>query len=83
MKTGNISTSNTIPLKFPAFKRALSWSLDELEGYFNSWSAIQKIKSDERYNPADETIQRIKEINTQEILEVTFPVFMRLGRMKK
>lgn len=76
----------TIPFPFdeiqtPDFNHRLNWTLDELEAYFNSWSAIQKIKSADDYNPAKETIQQLKEKNISESFEVTFPVFMRLGRI--
>lgn len=78
----------TIPFPFdeissPSFSHTLNWKPEELKGYFNSWSAIQKIKSADGYNPADKTMQQLKEKNIPESLEVTFPVFMRLGRIKR
>lgn len=67
----------------PGFQFITTWSLDELEGFFNSWSSIQKIKKNEGYNPADETIKRIRQkISDSQKLEVTFPVVLRLGRVK-
>lgn len=71
-------------IPYPLFEYTLDWSLDELEGYFNSWSAIQKMKSEQNYNPATDTIKKIKEIiSTKEKFEVTFPIFMRLGKIEK
>lgn len=68
----------------PNFKRALHWSVDELEGYFNSWSAIQKIKTEQDYNPATNTIRKVRKMmGDKNKLEVTFPVFIRLGRIEK
>lgn len=66
----------------PAFENHYTWSLDQLEGYFNSWSAIQRIKSEKGYNPADETINELKKVLSDPIkFEVTFPIFMRLGKI--
>jgi SAM-dependent methyltransferase len=67
----------------PNFEFSASWSLDELEGFFNSWSAIQKIKNSEGYNPANKTLEQIGEkiSDTQQHLDVTFPVVLRLGRV--
>lgn len=68
----------------PAFEKHYNWSIDELEGYFNSWSAIQRIKSEKGYNPADDTIAELKNVlDNSENFEVTFPIFMRLGRVKE
>lgn len=68
----------------PSFEYSTQWSIDELEGYFNSWSAVQKMKTEENYNPATDTIKKIKRrISTEEKFDVSFPVFMRLGRIKK
>lgn len=67
----------------PTFKNHYTWSLDQLEGYFNSWSAIQRIKSEKGYNPADETITELKQVlSNPEKFEVTFPIFIRLGRVR-
>lgn len=77
----------TIPFPFdeipnPSFQNHYHWSLDELEGYFNSWSAISKMKS-EGYNPVDKTISELKQrVNNTENIEASFPVFMRLGRVR-
>ena len=77
----------TIPFPFdeivaPTFTRTYQWSVDHLEGYFNSWSAIQKIKSEHSYNPTNETIAAIKsKADDLDNMEVTFPMFMRLGKV--
>lgn len=77
----------TLPFPFeeissPSFENTFHWSMDELEGYFNSWSAIQKIKTEQNYNPATDTVRKVKKlISTEDQFEVTFPVFMRLGRI--
>ncbi|PAU95558.1 SAM-dependent methyltransferase [Aliifodinibius salipaludis] len=66
----------------PSFEKHYTWSLDQLEGYFNSWSAIQRIKAEEGYNPADETINELeKALSNPKKFEATFPIFMRLGKI--
>lgn len=76
----------TIPFGFdeipsPSFENNYHWTLKELEGYFNSWSAVQRMKSD-GYNPVDATINKISErVSDRQKLAVTFPVFMRLGKI--
>ncbi|WP_445664961.1 class I SAM-dependent methyltransferase [Fodinibius sp. AD559] len=78
---------HNIPFPFdeipsPAFENRYIWSLDQLEGYFNSWSAIQRIKSEKGYNPADETIIKLEKLlSNPNKFEVTFPIFMRLGKL--
>jgi ubiquinone/menaquinone biosynthesis C-methylase UbiE len=77
----------TIPFPFeeiecPEFSISYQWSLEKLEGYFKSWSAVQKIKEDEGYNPVNDFMKKLKEDwNQGEVKEVTFPVFMRLGQI--
>ncbi|MGD8427334.1 MAG: methyltransferase domain-containing protein [Balneolaceae bacterium] len=79
----------TIPFPFeeipsPLFKSTFSWTLDHLEGFLNSWSPVQKIKTAANYNPVDPIIKRVRKlIPGDEKISVSFPVFMRLGRIKK
>jgi SAM-dependent methyltransferase len=77
----------TIPFPYdeisaPDFKITYQWSLSHLKGYFNSWSAIQKIKTEQNYNPVDKTISELnsKLFDTKNI-QVNFPIFLRLGRI--
>lgn len=79
----------TIPFPFeeiqaPSFEINQRWTLDELEGYFNSWSSIQKIKTEKGFNPVDDTMKNIKRnVSADKPLNVTFPVFLRLGKIFK
>ncbi len=78
---------STIPFPFkeiesPDFNASYEWSISDLEGYFNSWSAVQKIKEEEGYNPVPGVIAEIEEYwDKDEIKEVRFPIFMRLGQI--
>lgn len=68
----------------PSLENSLQWSLEDLEGYFNSWSAIQKIKAEQNYNPSTSTIERLRDrISDPKEFEVSFPIFMRLGIIDK
>jgi len=79
----------TIPFPFdeissPSFQNDYRWSLDQLEGYFNSWSAVQKIKEEKGYNPVDETIDKLTSLlSDPQHITVTFPVYLRLGKIEK
>lgn len=79
----------TIPFPFeeietPRFNMPYQWRLNDLEGFFNSWSAVQKIKDEEGFNPVDNIMAKIREEwNTEQKKEAIFPVFLRLGKIKK
>lgn len=78
---------DTIPFPFdeittPPITNTYQWTLDHLEGYFNSWSAIQKIKTEQEYNPVNRTIKKLEaKVTSPQNLEVQFPIFLRLGRI--
>ncbi|MFO7447069.1 MAG: class I SAM-dependent methyltransferase [Ignavibacteriaceae bacterium] len=80
-----IQELKTIPFPFKeipnnGFIHKTKWLLDDLEGFLNSWSSVQKIKTEEGYNPVDGLMEKIKMYwEKGEIKEVNFPVFLRLG----
>jgi hypothetical protein len=58
--------------------------VDELVGYFNTWSAVQKYKDEYGMNPVNQVIDEIKKtIRTDSRLYIRFPVFLRLGLIHK
>lgn len=77
----------TIPFPFkeigsPEFEHSLEWTIEQLEGYFNSWSAVQKLKDEQDFNPVTKTIQTLqKQLPDQEKIKVTFPIFLRIGKL--
>jgi len=77
----------TIPFPFdeipsPMFASTFEWTLQQLEGFFNSWSPVQKMKSEKNYNPVGPVISQVRKlIDAKQKFNVTFPVFMRLGRI--
>lgn len=76
----------TIPFPFeeipsPRFEIKVNWSLDELSGYFNTWSALQKFITAEGYSPVPALITAIQPYwGSSEKKEIVFPVHLRLGR---
>ena len=68
----------------PAFQISYRWSIEELEGYLNSWSAVQKFKEKDGYNPVDDFVPKLQSKvgwEADEKREVVFPIFMRLGKV--
>jgi ubiquinone/menaquinone biosynthesis C-methylase UbiE len=70
-------------VKTPAFEIKVNWSLKELEGYFYTWSALQKFITANNYSPVDALMQQIKVLwGAAEKREIIFPVHLRLGTIK-
>ncbi|WP_210463386.1 class I SAM-dependent methyltransferase [Rufibacter roseolus] len=79
----------TIPFPFqeePAFTGAITaqWALPDFEGYLNSWSSVQSYIRKNGDNPVNGFMEQVKELWPEnETKEVRFPVFSRIGRIKK
>lgn len=67
----------------PAFSISNEWSLDELEGYFNTWSALQPFIKQKGYNPVGTIIEAIRTHWTRPRMPVSFPIRLRMGRVMK
>lgn len=66
----------------PQFSIDAQWSLDHLHGYLETWSATQKFIRQHGYNPVPEVIERIKAHWVRdEITPISFPIFLKLGRL--
>ena len=75
----------TIPFPFkqiqdPGFVIETHWDLQSLEGYLNTWSALQKFIAGNDYNPVIQVMEKIK-INwpENEIRKVLFPLYLKIG----
>jgi len=79
----------TIPFPFaeiqtPHFSITVQWNLYELAGYLQTWSSVQKYIATHTENPVIELIEEVKPYwPATDKKEVTFPVFMRIGRVDK
>jgi hypothetical protein len=71
-------------IEAPVFEKSGCWGLEELRGYLNSWSAVQKFKDEQGHNPAEKFMKQLQTETGWEDREkrpVTFPIFLRLGRL--
>jgi ubiquinone/menaquinone biosynthesis C-methylase UbiE len=78
----------SIPFPFeeiscPIFQIQYEWTIEELEGYLNTWSAVQKFVSVNDYSPVDELVQKIKPCWINQKMNIIFPLHLRVGRIDK
>ena len=67
-------------IKTPGFNIELNWSLKDLEGYLDTWSALQKFIAANAYSPVKEVMNKIEEHwGEAEKRKIFFPVHLRLG----
>ncbi|MEM8906580.1 MAG: class I SAM-dependent methyltransferase [Bacteroidota bacterium] len=60
----------------------INWSLEDIKGYFNSWSSVQNYRAQHGRNPVDWIIERLaKHWAPEEQKTVHFPIFIRMGTM--
>lgn len=79
---------STIPFPFseitvPPIQMTLYWSLDELKGYLESWSALQNFISANQYSPVDELVKNIRPYWKEEKMKIIFPLYLRMGKVEK
>jgi SAM-dependent methyltransferase len=78
----------TIPFPFkeiaaPKFTMEYHWTTEELEGYFNTWSALQKFIATNNCNPVVDLIKQIRKESKNENLKIIFPLHIRMGWIEK
>jgi ubiquinone/menaquinone biosynthesis C-methylase UbiE len=79
----------TIPFPFeeianPGFVTQTNWDLDTLRWYLLTWSAVQHYIHENKDDPLNELMKRINLTFDNNIkLKITFPIFMRIGIIKK
>jgi hypothetical protein len=78
----------TVPFGFPllsyqTFSIETRWSLEDLTGYLNSWSAVQHFITANEYNPVNGFEEEISTIlKNDEYMNISFPVFLKIGRVE-
>jgi len=77
----------TIPFPFaeiksPSFQFSFEWNLEHLYGYISTWSSVQKYLKEHGENPVDKLIDELRPFWRTEKQTVTFPLFLRLGKVK-
>jgi len=76
----------TIPFPFkeiesPGFSMNYQWELEQVIGYFNTWSAVQHYIRKNNENPVDEFSKELRKAwGGVGRRKVSFPVFIRVGR---
>jgi ubiquinone/menaquinone biosynthesis C-methylase UbiE len=79
----------SIPFPFreipnPGFVTKLTWNMQELEGYLNTWSAVQHYIRKHDENPVTEFMKKLRTVFDRDILfNLSFPIFMRVGIIEK
>ncbi len=71
---------NEIPA--PSFEIKVRWTAQTFGGYLASWSATRQYIRHRKHHPVPDFMEKIKPLWPGE-LTVSFPVFMRVGRIKK
>lgn len=66
-------------MKAPSFSFSFQWSLEELQGYLTTWSAVQKFMKEKNFNPVNELIEKIMPHWYTPRLTINFPLFTRIG----
>lgn len=69
------------PIATPAFTIQLQWSIDQLAGYFQSWSSTQQFIREKRFDPVPGLIASLKHLWHKSIMDVSFPVFLKAGKL--
>ena len=79
----------TIPFEFKRltskeFNINVEWDVEELLGYFNTWSSVQNFIKANGYNPVDELADKIRSAwNDEKKKPFSFPIFLLIGRIEK
>lgn len=69
-------------ISVPPFSIETKWTLPQLLGYLESWSATQKFIQARQYNPITDIEHELKKIwPADQTHDVTFPLFVRMGRI--
>jgi len=69
-------------LSVKQFETTLNWKRDDMLGYISSWSAVQKYIKTNGHSPVPLIEEEIKKFWPEdEIKPVTFPIYLKLGRL--
>lgn len=76
----------TLPFPFteipaPTLSIHAEWSIEQLEGYLNSWSSVQHYIRAHNQNPVD-TLLREMQPHWHDTMSVEFPLAIRIGMVK-
>lgn len=66
-------------IPFPQSEIRITWTIDELLGYLETWSAVTRYKAHHNENPVDPVRESLREAWQRHDGSVVFPVFGRIG----
>jgi ubiquinone/menaquinone biosynthesis C-methylase UbiE len=70
-------------IETPSFVIEKYWTIDELEGYLNTWSALQKFIALNDYNPVAALIKKIsRHWGDNQQQKIIFPIHLIFGNIK-
>lgn len=69
-------------LVYKRFSREYTWSFEQLIGYLQTWSATMNYIKEHNQNPVDLVKEELRESWERGDKKVTFPMFLRVGRLK-
>ena len=68
-------------IEMKSYSMKYSWSIDQLVGYFSTWSALQHYKNKTGVDPLPQLRKRFLETGSLEF-KVDFPLFFRVGKQQ-
>jgi SAM-dependent methyltransferase len=69
------------PLDFPAFEMKCNWSLTQMMGYLNTWSAVKAYEKANHLNPVQDISEELNHAWGQaKNAEITFPLIIKAGK---
>jgi len=72
------------PLPVKEFETTLNWQREDMLGYISSWSAIQKYIKINSHSPMPVIEEELKKLWPEdEVKKVSFPIYLKLGRVLK
>lgn len=78
----------TIPFPFqeiqtPSFIHPMQWTLPQLIGYLNTWSAVKRYEKEEGMNPISFIEKELQQTwgHASSTRTVTFPILLRIGKV--
>jgi len=67
----------------PLFNIEYRWTIEELEGYLNTWSGLKKFIAENNNNPVPELIKRIRPHWKETQMLVHFPLHLLMGKIER
>ena len=69
-------------IETPEFAFELDWELKHIEGFINSWSAVQHYKKKKGTDPVPEFIEKLKpHWPSGKSRRIRFPIFLKMGQL--